>query len=149
MVKRRTRHLTVRGGTFWIRITVPRDLRDRLRRREWKFSLRTREPRQAKLKCLEAILAIERVQTIARHTPSLTNDQIDATARAYLTWALNHATRAAQDDGEWLAQIPTEENGGSTPSRRLKPGVHLGAGRRHRAAAARQQRMRSTTAPAG
>lgn len=111
MAKRRTPHLLMRGGTFWVRITVPRDLQRRLSRREWKFSLRTREPRRARLNCLEATLAIARVTKIAREMAGLTDQQIASAARAYLAWALKHATRAAQDDGKWLAQVTTEDGG--------------------------------------
>lgn len=96
MARRRLSHLGTRGGVFWIRIAVPRDLCTRLHRREWKFSLRTREPHIAKLRCLEATLAIERLQTMVRAMPTLTDAQITDTAKAYLEWALKHAVDGAR-----------------------------------------------------
>jgi arsenate reductase-like glutaredoxin family protein len=78
---------------FWIRIAVPRDLQQRLRRREWNFSLRTREPKVARLNCLKAHLAIEQLQSEIRALPSLTDDQIATTAKAYLEWALTESVR--------------------------------------------------------
>lgn len=96
MARRKLSHLETRGGIYWVRIAVPRDLCNRLQRREWKFSLRTREPRIAKLKCLEATLAIERLQVIVRSMPTLTDAQIIETARAYLGWALRHAATATE-----------------------------------------------------
>jgi hypothetical protein len=91
VARRRLSHLGTRGGVFWIRIAVPRDLCNRLHRREWKLSLRTRELRAAKLRCLEVSLAIERLHMTSRAMPMLTDAEIAATAKAYLEWALKHA----------------------------------------------------------
>jgi hypothetical protein len=60
MTRRNLSHLETRGGVFWVRVVVPRHLRHRLKRREWRFSLRTRETGTARLRCIEATLAIER-----------------------------------------------------------------------------------------
>ncbi len=111
MARRRLSHLGTRGGVFWIRIVVPRDLCNRLHRREWKFSLRTREPRLAKLKCLEATLAIERLQSAIRAMPSLTDAQIADTAKAYLEWALKHAVDGAKAMAMGPVVISTRDYG--------------------------------------
>lgn len=74
MARRRLSYLVRRGGIFWLRMTVPRALRSRLGRTEWKFSLRTGEPVTAKIRCLEVARAIARVQLIAREMTNLTDE---------------------------------------------------------------------------
>jgi len=81
---------------FWLRIVVPRDLHQRVGRREWRFSLRTREPLIARLRCLETTLAVARLHTIIRSMRTLTDTQIADIAKAYLAWALKHAVDGAQ-----------------------------------------------------
>lgn len=96
MVRRKLSHLETRGGVFWLRIVVPRDLHQRVGRREWRFSLRTREPLIARLRCLETTLAVARLHTIIRSMRTLTDTQIADIAKAYLAWALKHAVDGAQ-----------------------------------------------------
>jgi integrase len=122
---------------FWIRIAVPRDLQQRMRRREWKFSLRTREPQVARLNCLKAQLAIERLQSEIRALPSLTDDQIAEAAKAYLEWALTESVRDLKvlaegpyetlaDDGSVVAARPLGQRGdGTTNSERSETRTHL------------------------
>lgn len=75
-VRKKLPHLETRGGVYWVRIVIPRDLRNRLHRREWRFSLRTRDPSIARLRYLEIAAAIGRLHSFIRSMRALTDTQI-------------------------------------------------------------------------
>jgi hypothetical protein len=68
-------------GIFWFRKRVPDDLRELVGKREEKFSLRTRDPSEAKALFGEAVAKIEsRWQTLRRGLVSLSERQAAAMA---------------------------------------------------------------------
>jgi uncharacterized protein DUF6538 len=87
-VARTLAHLVVRNGLYYWRAAVPRALNARLGRRELKCSLRTRDPREARLRCRELSNRFERLLGNVEHMAELNREQIDELLRAFFAEGL-------------------------------------------------------------
>lgn len=76
-------HLTVRAGIHYFRMSVPGHLRGRVGRREFKVSLKTRDPLQARVSCRRLSTYFEKVIDTVAKNPTLTKKDIDQMVRRH------------------------------------------------------------------
>tara|TARA_R110002096_G_scaffold51665_18_gene135070 strand:+ start:76 stop:1788 length:1713 start_codon:yes stop_codon:yes gene_type:complete len=83
MSGRRVQHLVERGRGFQVRLPVPVDLQQVLDRKELRWSVRTREPKVAAKRALNATLAFQRLCDKLRLMKDLCVDDARNVARAF------------------------------------------------------------------
>ena len=83
MSGRRVQHLVERGRGFQVRLPVPVDLQQVLDRKELRWSVRTREPKVAAKRALNATLAFQRLCDKLRLMKDLCVDDARDVARAF------------------------------------------------------------------
>lgn len=101
MRHQRIPHLTVRSGIHYFRKVIPRDLRSRFGRREFKLSLQTRDLLHAREHCRKLSTHFEKVVSTVANNQDLTKADIDRMVRSYFEGLVQEANEL-----RYMSRIP-------------------------------------------